>query len=258
MKKSINLLIKLSSFFVLSAVFFLILGTDTSKAYQEDTVEKDRYSTCYISKIDTDALAVIEAYITLDGSGTGCHAKLVANAPISAVSWGIQYDVGASKGYGGRTMLLLENITSNAHGQQAYSRPSNVEVNRGEPCHLMMSVYPSGSGRLYYNGVEAGLFSNPGLVASYFQLACEGCARLEGDSVNAKFQNVRMRVARPYSPGVTYGKTYYQKNPTLGISSGGGWGNFTISGKVTGIGGADWDSAYGSVSYCVVFANNPG
>ena len=89
---------------------------------------------------NTKALTAIEADITLTGSGSGYHAKLVLCTPTSAVSYGIQYDKCASAPYTGKAMAMIENVASNAAGGQSYSRPGNRELQPGKTYHMMMTV----------------------------------------------------------------------------------------------------------------------
>ena len=80
----------------------------------------------------------IEADVKLKGSGSGYHAKLVMGNATSAVSFGMQYDVGAANPYGSRNMALIENVTNNGPGGQEYVRPRDYEFELDKPYHLMM------------------------------------------------------------------------------------------------------------------------
>lgn len=56
--------------------------------------------------VNTKSAYAIEADISLKGSGSGYHAKLVMGTAVSAVSFGIQYDSCAVAPYTGKTMAL--------------------------------------------------------------------------------------------------------------------------------------------------------
>lgn len=65
----------------------------------------------------------IEADITLKGSGSGYHAKLVLVTPTSAVSYGIQFDKHAVAPYTNRAVTLIENVKSNARVSSSIQDP---------------------------------------------------------------------------------------------------------------------------------------
>jgi len=141
---------------------------------------------------NTKASTSIEADVTLTGSGTGYHAKLVLCTPTSAVSFGIQHDEHAVAPYTGKTMALIENVAHNGPGGQQYTRPSNMQLKRGQTYKLMITVNKNGSGDVYVDYSKIGSFHNAGLANQAVYIRVEGAVRLNGDSVNATFDNIRV------------------------------------------------------------------
>ena len=193
----------------------------------------------------------IEADVTLNGTGTGSHAKLVLCTSNSAVSFGPQYDTCAVAPYTGKTMLLIENVAHNNAGGQSYVRPSNQEVVLGQTCHLMITLNNDGSGSVYFNKNKIGSFENKDLANQTIYLRVEGSARLNGDTVNATFKNIRIK------SGGTVKSTWKTDNLSTceSISSVvNTYNDISISGRVSGLApGKDWDSAYEEVSGIIQF-----
>lgn len=218
----------------------------------------DTFNTIIDKRLEnTTADYCIEADVKLSGTGSGYHAKIVMGTSQSAVSFGIQYDVGASAPYAGKTMAILENIQSNYNGLQQY--PRFAELERSRTYRLMLTLNKDGYGEAYVNGHLVGTYQNPYVLNSgNIDMWVEGAARLTGDSVNATFSNVRARK----NGVVVYGangeivddairangiKCY----STMGIDQ---LTNETttmnvISGTVHGIG--DWDSSFNNASSLV-------
>lgn len=195
----------------------------------------------------------IEADVTLNGTGTGCHAKLVICSPTAAVSFGLQYDTHAKAPYTGKTMLLIENVSSNNAGEQTYSRPQNQEVTLNQTCHLMLTLNKDGTGNVYLNKNWIGSFSNSNLANQPIYLRVEGSARLNGDTVNATFQNIKLKTNGVYNPNKSWGTHDFTTCNTI-TSTVNAVNNVTISGTVSGIGNnQDWDSAYDKVSGIIQF-----
>ncbi|WP_394405098.1 hypothetical protein [Streptococcus sp. 20-1249] len=69
---------------------------------------------------NTGSQYTIEADVSLTGSGTGYHAKILAVSPVSAISFGLQYDVAACAPHTGKTSFMVENIGNNNAGGQTY------------------------------------------------------------------------------------------------------------------------------------------
>ena len=195
----------------------------------------------------TACKSAIEADVTLDGSGTGCHAKLVICTGTSAISYGLQYDACAVAPYTGKTMVMTENVYSNAAGGQVYARPGDIEVAKGQTYHLMLTVNEDGSGAVYLNNQMIGTYSNPGLANQHVYLRAEASGRINGDSVTARFENIKCKV-----DGVVYDKPQaynnFTTNPTISNSHD-DFGNITFNGYISGLNaGEDWDNRYQSVS----------
>lgn len=161
---------------------------------------------------NTKALTAIEADITLTGSGSGYHAKLVLCTPTSAVSYGIQYDKCASAPYTGKAMAMIENVASNAAGGQSYSRPGNRELQPGKTYHMMMTVDKKGNGNVYLDYKKIGSFSNAGLANQAVYIRVEGAVRLNGDQVKATFDNIKLRQGGKLEADKKYGGWFPSSN----------------------------------------------
>lgn len=196
---------------------------------------------------NTKALTAIEADITLTGSGTGYHAKLVLCTPTSAVSYGIQYDKYASAPYSGKAMAMIENVASNAAGGQSYSRPGNRELQLGKTYHMMMTVDKKGNGNVYLDYKKIGSFSNAGLANQAVYIRVEGAVRLNGDQVKATFDNIKLRQGGKLEADKKYGGWFPSSNKGIKTKKVDNKNKVIISGTGSGING-DWDSDYENVS----------
>ena len=101
------------------------------------------------------------------------------------------------------------------------------------------------------------------LLAGNLSASVEGCARLDGDTVNANISDIRFK-----KPGTAYtsGDSVFfwqcvSRNPgiaaTYSGSNAGDWctsSNVNINGMVIGLNGLDWDSAYANVSGVATYA----
>lgn len=201
---------------------------------------------------NTKSHATIEADVTLTGSGTGYHAKLVICTATSAVSYGIQYDACAVAPYTGKAMALIENVAHNNAGGQTYTRPGNKELKLGKTYHMMMTIDKKGNGNVYLDYKKIGSFKNSGLANQYLYLRVEGSARLNGDHVKAVFKNVKCKNGGTYYPDKVWGMHEFKTNNTLKNKVKNG--TITISGYISGLpAGGDWDNQYGSVSDIIQF-----
>ena len=196
---------------------------------------------------NTKALTAIEADITLTGSGSGYHAKLVLCTPTSAVSYGIQYDKCASAPYTGKAMAMIENVASNAAGGQSYSRPGNRELQPGKTYHMMMTVDKKGNGNVYLDYKKIGSFSNAGLANQAVYIRVEGSVRLNGDQVKATFDNIKLRQGGKLEADKKYGGWFPSSNKGIKTKKVNNKNKVIISGTGSGING-DWDSDYENVS----------
>lgn len=203
--------------------------------------------------VNTTAPYAIEADITLKGSGSGYHAKLVMGTAVSAVSFGIQYDSCAVAPYTGKTMALIENVASNNPGGQRYTRPKNKALKRGKTYHLMMTVDKKGKVIVYLDYKKIGSVSNSGLKKGAPYLSIEACARLNGDKVNASFKNIKCKSGGTYDPSRKWNQNPIQRNKGLKkkVKKNGA---IVFAGKIKGLSaGQDWDNAYDNVSYNIMF-----
>lgn len=224
--------------------------SDWSKAL---SVKVKKGKTITNTKFDT----AIEGDVKLSGTGTGYHAKFVIGNASSAVSFGLQYDAGAAAPYTGKTMALIENISSNAAGGQSYVRPGNVELSLNKTYHLLMLTDAKGHGDVYVNYKKIGSFYQPNFATDGIHfIRIEASGRLNGDKVDAKFSNIKCKLGsdlrvqgddlQVYSKirenkGLKY--QYIKKDNC-----------YRLYGTIKGLHG-DWDSDYLGASYIVQFAN---
>ena len=216
-----------------------------------------------ISSLDS-RYAAVEATLNLSGIGTGYHAKILLQSGASgaAVSFGIQYDAFARAPYTGKPAYLCENVIHNGPGGQNYQWFGTAQL--GVPTRIMMVLdTQTGIVDLYVNGTKVGSVGNTYLLAGNLSASVEGCARLDGDNVNAQITAIRFK-----KPGSSYtnGDSVYfwqcvTRNPgiaaTYSGSAPGGWctsSNVNIVGTVVGLNGLDWDSAYANVSGVATYA----
>lgn len=207
---------------------------------------------------NTPSYATIEADVKLSGSGSGNHAKIVLQTPTAAVSFGIQYDQGASAPYTGRTAFLVENVAHNGPGGQTYTRYGFTNSNEWH--HLMMAYQSNGTIDFYIDHQYVGSQQNVALTnTGTLVCAVEGAARLNGDSVDAQFNNIKIKGGGVYDPNRGF-NNYPQKDR---IAHGFNYdtsqfvwstGNARISGTVCGLNG-DWDSDYNSASGVIMFSD---
>lgn len=198
---------------------------------------------------NTSSLYTIEADVTLRGSGTGYHAKLIAATPTAAVSFGIQFDQYGAPPYTNQTAFLIENVASNSSGGQTYTRTG--VCNQNQTYHLMLAVQSDGRCDVYVSGIKVGSVSNSQLSGQPVYLRVEGSGRKNGDTVNASFSNIHLKGSGNYNADKHWGTHNFDTN--AGIHS--NVDRFqsdryvSISGNVTGLSAEqDWDNAYGIVS----------
>lgn len=204
--------------------------------------------------MNTKAAYGIEADVKLNGSGSGYHAKLVIGTPSSAVSFGMQYDVGAANPYGSRNMALIENVASNNPGDQQYVRPGDFEFQLNKYYHLMITVDKNGKGAVYVDYKQIGTFKQSNLKNTNPYLWLEVSGRLNGDGVDAEFANIRF--TDQYSGISTLGKDgkpydvcrHDKTNAGLKCKYNKKTNTVRMYGKIKNLSG-DWDSAYNGVSY---------
>lgn len=203
---------------------------------------------------NTKCATAIEADVKLTGSGTGYHAKFVMGNATSAVSFGMQYDSAAEAPYTGKNMALIENISSNNAGGQRYVRPGNVALRLNKTYHLMMTIDEKGRGDVYVDYKKIGSFYQPNLTTLHW-VRIEACARLNGDSVDAVFSNVKYRIARGADLKVLGDDLEWDEiklNKGLKYKYNKKDNSIRMYGTITGING-DWDSDYESVSEILQF-----
>lgn len=188
----------------------------------------------------------IEADITLKGSGSGYHAKLVLVTPTSAVSYGIQFDKHAVAPYTNKAVTLIENVKSNAPGQQQYTRPSGKSLKVGKKYHMMLTIDSKGKGNVYLDYKKIGSFTNKNLANVPVYPRVEASVRLSGDKVNAVFDNIKLTRGGEVQEGL-FGGQVTKSNKGIKTKREKNKNKVTISGKGIGIKG-DWDSDYENAS----------
>lgn len=240
-----------------NATYYIRIRTYYTKGAYSTYSAWSSYKMCTLSGSYTIANvaseASIEADITLSGSGTGYHAKMVICTATSAISYGIQFDECGAPPYTGKAMAMVENVISNNPGGQEYFRPGNHELVLGKTYHMMLTIKKDGHGSLYLNYQKIGDFYNPALANQTLYLRVEGSARLNGDKVKANFKNIKLKNYGTYDPDKYWGTYEFKTNQTINstITSN---TNITISGTVSGLGpNGDWDSQYAEVSDIIQF-----
>ena len=208
---------------------------------------------------NTNSYATIEADVKLSGTGTGNHAKLLYQTPTAAVSFGLQYDLWAAEPYTNQTYYLCENVESNNPGAQRYFYYGTTSKDAWH--HIMMTYDIGGIVSFYVDGNMVGQVWNPSLENGQLYFSAEGAARLDGDTVDANFKNIRLKSHNVYDSTSSWPTYDVVTNPGIGISKTGfdfsnpSTGTVRISGTIVGLGGLDWDSAYDRVSGVVRFGN---
>lgn len=224
----------------------------TSNTYGDWSGAKKKKVKKGFTIVNAKSDAAIEADVTLSGSGTGYHAKLVMCTPLSAVSFGIQYDKYAVAPYTGKAMALIENVASNNAGGQSYSRPGNKSLKLKKTYHMMLTMTKNGKGAVYLDYKKIGSFSNRSMAKQDVALRIEGSARLNGDTVKAVFKNVKLKKSKKYDPDRKWGIQEFKLNKTLKGKKKNE--TFTLSGRISGLpAGGDWDNCYDKVSEIVQF-----
>ena len=195
----------------------------------------------------------IQADVTLSGSGSGYHAKLLVCTASAATSFGIQSDKHAAAPYTGKAAFMYENILSNYRGGQKYGWYGQSALKT--KVRLMLAFKKkSGKVTFYVNGYKMGSVKNKNLKNKQVYLRVEGSARKKGDKINAVFSNIKLKRAGKYQKKYPWKLRVFDTNKKIksNISQFASSRTITISGKIAGIGG-DWDSNYGSVSGVVQF-----
>lgn len=204
---------------------------------------------------NTSSVATIETDVTLNGSGTGSHAKLVIATATSAVSFGLQYDTTSQDArFRSKVAFMVENVGNNDAGGQRYSWAKYVG-NLGTTYHLMLTVDANGGYVGYINGSP--VISGVNEAMSSASIASRGekiypwveaSARLDGDSVDARFQNVKLKTNGEYDTSKVFFAVPVITNSGMSVNPIGGY-DVEIKGTITGLGaGNDWDNRYGDVS----------
>ena len=198
----------------------------------------------------------IQTDVTLNGSGTGYHAKILVCTATAATSFGIQFDQHAAAPYTGKAAFMVENIRSNYAGGQSYSWVGQTAL--GLESNLMLGFQKkTGTINMYVNGYQVASVKNPNLRGKQVYMRVEASARKKGDSVTASFENIKLKRNGKYKKNYKWKTRIFNTGKGLKANI----VKFTkktksivISGKLGGISsGADWDSAYEQVSGIVQF-----
>lgn len=249
---------------VLSLSFLLNFGkqdslelvNDNKEPQIEQTQEENIISennqqeanTEFINQIDS--IASIQADVTLTGSGTGYHAKLLVQTPKSAVSFGLQFDTAGPDEYRNETAFIFENIYSNNQGEQVYSRTGFAELNH--TYNILLAVQDNGTVQAYVDQVLVGEVNNPELIDQHLTLSLEGSARLNKDSVDAVFSNIKIKDSNGYNENIVWKSNIKETNDGIKVISSDE--EIRIVGTIEGLSeNEDWDSAYDKVSGVVQF-----
>lgn len=218
-------------------------GPSLPEASEDNVIEK------------VEASTAIEADVSLDGSGTGYHAKLVLATSTAAISYGLQFDQFASGPYANKTMVMVENVGSNDPGNQHYSRPMNIAVDKNQKHKLLITYKKDGTGELFFDKIKVGTWKNEKLAnVDKLYVRVEGAARVNNDTVNADFGNIKIKSRDTLRE--TWGLDSIGQNKAFTVSEvgknpNGATNEIKISGTLSGIpANSNWDSqdSYDKVS----------
>ena len=212
-------------------------------------------------------LYAVQVDMTLGSTpGTGSHAKVLFQTAKSAVSFGIQYDTACGNAaYRGKAAFMFENIRSNKAGGQSYVWVKKAKRDTTYKVLLTLNAW-TGDVTAYVNGKKVGAVNNSKLkTRKPVTVAVEGAARLDGDSLDADFDNIKIKAPdEKFKEGCSSwgGKTprIVDRNNGLSVNASGyhieanpDGKHIAISGTMSGLGGKDWDSAYEHASDVVQF-----
>lgn len=146
---------------------------------------------------DDPAYASIEALVNLRGTGTGYHAKVVISGGAVA-SFGIQFEEHISAAFPritGNTAYMVENVMSHATDPgpigKEYLYLKSAPLRRYSKIRL--SWYQEDNTlRFYVDDEEIGRTTTT--MQPPFIFAVEGSTAHDGDSIEAAFQNIRVKV----------------------------------------------------------------
>ncbi len=226
--------------FVLAVLVWSITASAAGKVYTIENVSADY---------------AIEADVTLSGSGTGYHAKLLVCTPTAATSFGIQLDKYTRADYAKVPAFMIENVRSNAAGGQSYYWVGKGK--KGQSYRLMLAFKKkSGKVTVYIDGKKVKSVKNPSLKKKNVFLRVEASARKKKDKVTAVFSNIKLKKPGKYKKTNRWSTTVFDTNKGIksDVSRFQKKDLVVISGKIKGISSkADWDSAYANVSGVVQF-----
>ena len=235
--------VKKASLAVIFILSTLLLSTTFFAAKKEYTIK------------NVKADYAIEADVSLSGSGSGYHAKLIVCTATAATSFGIQFDTATRADYANVPAFMIENVMSNAAGGQSY-----YWVGKGQPerTYRLMLAFKKKSGKVsvYIDGQKVKTVKNPNLKNQKVCLRVEGSARKKNDSVTAVFSNIRIKNSKKYKKAKKWRTVIFDTNKGLrsDVSRFDSDEKIVITGKIKGISKhSDWDSAYQSVSGIVQF-----
>ena len=129
----------------------------------------------------------VEADLTLSGSGSGWHGKLVLYNPAdgTAISFGIQHDAHSALGFANKDALMFESIFQPEPKYKAFK-----EVEPGVKHHIRIAYDKSRSIAIgYCDGAKIAEMSSP-KMDKWFVVGIEASSRLTGDTVDAHFENI--------------------------------------------------------------------
>ena len=148
------------------------------------------------SKNPIDKKEYVQAFssdITLNGSGDGYHAKIVL---WNIFSLGVQYDNGAAVPYTGKHAVLVENIeepwSTGPTTVNEYVHPG-FTMAPGEKHNYAFGLTRDGRIDCFFDRKKFASYQNKHAVderATYYWPHVEAIAKHEGDTVDAKFENV--------------------------------------------------------------------
>lgn len=234
----------------------------TAHGWKDEGIAWYGANTQLLSFENDPAYASIEADVTLNGTGTGYHAKVDissangSNGQIAA--WGINYEEGVhnlGQAFSNNTCFIVENIRDHANvgggiGKQ-YIRYPGAERNVSE--RIRLSYYSDGTIGYYVNDR---LYNRiPTSLTPPFIFTVEGSCARNGDSISALFHNVRVKAGNNSATYGTIGR-WNATNNYFGLTGSVDFGVGTV--RTDGQYATDGEPTYGVNMLVSGTANIPG
>jgi len=191
----------------------------------------------------------IQTDLTLTGSGSGWHGKLVIQDGNAAVSFGIQHQARSTWGpCNGKDCLVFESV-SNSPSYHDYEAPGTVAVTPGAHTIRLDWYQAQGIAKGYCDGVFIGQVAvQP--MSGQIVMSEEAVPALAGDYVDANFANIK------YNPITALGTYHTDSNTYAWAGTVGCWPGGTNYGTFTCTQTASGFHLYGTATFAGCSGNN--